>query len=226
MGYAQVGFEVVGVDILPMPHYPFAFVQMDALEALRTLIAGGCITDNNGEDWYLGDFDAIHASPPCQGYSRLRHLPWMKDRSWPMLIEPTRELLVKTGKPWVIENVMDAPLQGIYLCGLMFDLPLYRHRRFESSFPIAQPEHTMHQIALYRSLSPEERKNSGKIGKKRKTFEKVKIVHVVGRQFGVKEGGRAMEIDWMDREELAEAIPPAYTRYVGRQLIAYLEQKG
>src|SRR3972149_6645161 len=96
VGYARVGFEVVGVDIKPQPHYPFEFHQADALI------------------YPLEGYDAYHASPPCQAYSRLRHLPWLKNRNYPALIGVIRKLLVATGKPWVIENVADAPLGQEY----------------------------------------------------------------------------------------------------------------
>src|SRR3989304_5094805 len=92
MGYHRAGFDVVGVDIKPQPHYPFEFHQADAMT------------------WPLDGFDAIHASPPCPGSSRLRRLPWLKGREWPLLIPGVRRRLVAAGVPWVIENVMDAPL--------------------------------------------------------------------------------------------------------------------
>ena len=133
MGYHRAGFEVTGVDIAPQPRYPFKFIQSDALEYLAA---------------HGAEYDVIHASPPCQGYSRLRHLPWLKDRVYPMLIDKTRELLDKTGKPWIIENVEDSPLVGITLCGLMFGLNVYRHRKFEMSTFMLQPPHQPHQVVI------------------------------------------------------------------------------
>jgi DNA (cytosine-5)-methyltransferase 1 len=129
MGYHRAGFEVFGVDILPQPRYPFPFIQADALfPPVR-----------------LSEFDAIHASPPCQAYSRLRHLPWLKGREYPALIDATRAMLQEAGVPWVIENVEDAPLRnGLNLCGMMLGLPLTRHRRFESSVLLLQPPHQKH----------------------------------------------------------------------------------
>src|SRR3972149_1145020 len=112
MGYHRAGFRVVGVDWKPQPHYPFEFILAAAMPFPRQ---GG---------------DAIHASPPCQGYSIMRNLPWLRDKDYPLLIEPTRILLDKTEKPWVNENVMGAKLDGGWLCGQMFGLPVFRHRYF------------------------------------------------------------------------------------------------
>lgn len=136
VGYHRAGFtEIVGVDIAPQPRFPFTFVQADALEFLAGV--------------QPGEFDLIHCSPPCQGYSRMRHLPWLKGKEWPKLIEPTRELLCRIGTPWVIENVADAPLDGLILCGGMFpELKVYRHRRFESSHVILAPAHPRHRQVL------------------------------------------------------------------------------
>src|SRR3990167_3259097 len=118
VGYSRAGFDdIVGVDNRPMPRYPFTFVQADALEYVA----------EHGRE-----FDAIHASPPCQGYSVMRNLPWLKAKEYPLLIEPTRELLEAFGKPWIIENVMGAKLRAGWLCGTMFDLPIFGHRYFES----------------------------------------------------------------------------------------------
>ena len=122
MGYSRAGFdEIIGVDIAPQPRYPFTFVQADALEYVAE---------------YGHEFDAIHASPPCQYYSRLHFLPWLKDKVYWRSIPPTRDGLDSTGKPWVIENVEDAGwdmLDSFTLCGRAFGLPIFRHRRFETS---------------------------------------------------------------------------------------------
>lgn len=120
MGYHRAGFEVVGVDIAPQPHYPFEFVQADALYHLET---GGAI-----------GFDAIHASPPCQAYANVTR--WRGNPAdHPKLIEPTRNLLAHVGLPYVVENVPDAPLENpIMLCGTMFGGEYRRHRLFECSF--------------------------------------------------------------------------------------------
>ena len=131
MGYHRAGFEVVGVDIKPQPHYPFEFHQADALT------------------YPLDGSDAYHASPPCQGYSIMRHLPWLKNKEYPLLISPIRERLSSTCKPYVIENVVGAQkiakMQAGWLCGGMFGLNFYRHRLFETTFFWFQPGHPKHQ---------------------------------------------------------------------------------
>ncbi|KKK48423.1 hypothetical protein LCGC14_3145260 [marine sediment metagenome] len=104
MGYHRAGFEVVGVDNKPQPHYPFEFILGDALHIMDNLLRGAPLFRKEG-DYYLSDFDAYHASPPCQAYVRMRHLPWLKDKKYPMLIDAVREKLKATDKTWVIENV-------------------------------------------------------------------------------------------------------------------------
>src|ERR1035441_2239975 len=105
VGYSRAGFEVVGVDIDPQPHYPLPFIQADAL----TL-----------DPKFIASFDAVHASPPCQAYSDLAKRNG-NAHEWPRLIEPVRDMLIKTGKPYCIENVDGAPLLNpVILCGTMF----------------------------------------------------------------------------------------------------------
>ena len=209
MGYHRAGFDVVGVDIKPQPHYPFEFHQGDALT------------------YPLDGFDVIHASPPCQAYSRLRHLPWLKGREYPALLAVTRERLQVHGTPWVIENVEDAPMPySVVLCGTMFDLPVYRHRRFGSSEFLWQPEHAKHAHTLAAgraSMAKRYRKSSGVTGV---IVKEINRGSLAGHATGAKETGRLMGIDWMRREELTQAIPPAYTEWIGRQLLATLERAG
>ncbi|ACE80097.1 DNA methyltransferase [Mycobacterium phage Jasper] len=194
-GYHQAGFEVVGVDLHPMPNYPFEFYQADALEFL---------TEHGRE------FDAIHASPPCQHYSSLGALCPLKQ--YPDLVDPTRQALDGLGLPYVIENVMPAPLikeRSIVLCGAMFGLRTYRHRRFEASFPLTAPPHPKHVV-----------KTATK--QRRKRWEEGWNVSITG-DVGVYLGPEAMGIDWMTGNELSQAIPPAYTEYIGNALIELLE---
>jgi hypothetical protein len=133
-GYQLAGFHVTGVDNRPQPRYAGdAFILGDALAYCA----------EHGDE-----YDAIHASPPCQGYSVMRHLPWLRDREYPLLIDPVRTLLRASEKPWVIENVMGAKLDAFYLCGLMFDLPFYRHRLFETSFFWFRPRHPRHRTVV------------------------------------------------------------------------------
>ncbi|HEU4641267.1 MAG TPA: DNA cytosine methyltransferase [Gemmatimonadaceae bacterium] len=202
MGYARAGFTVVGVDVKPQPRYPFAFVQADALEYIAA---------------HGHEYDAIHASPPCQGYSRMRHLPWLSDREYPRLLEPVRALLRTADVPYVIENVEDAPMpNSVVLCGRMFGLPLYRHRRFESSLLLLQPEHERHEHVIF----PGRRLNA------RYSANSAGVVGVYGHTSGVKiaHARAAMGIDWMVRDELTQAIPPAYTEFLGHQLMAAVRQ--
>jgi DNA (cytosine-5)-methyltransferase 1 len=205
MGLHQAGFDVVGVDIVFQKHYPFEFHQADALT------------------YPLEGFDAYWASPPCQGYSRLRHLPWLKDKKWPMLIDPIRDRLSVTGKPWVIENVEGAPLVGMTLCGLMFGLPTYRHRLFESSVFMMQPPHEKHTIVIGSGRGVNDRrKGTLNASSAKGAWGNQGIITVAGGQFAKADGEKALQIDWMTKEELAQAIPPAYSKFIGEQLMKVL----
>jgi DNA (cytosine-5)-methyltransferase 1 len=201
MGYAQAGFVVTGVDIRPQRRFPFRFRQMDALEALDDLSR-------------LGQFDVIHASPPCQRYTQGAKR-WQTAEGHPDLIGPTRDRLLALGLPYVIENVPTAPLyRPIILCGVMFGLGVFRHRLFE--------------LGWNHGLWPGHPDHDGQIGDGR--------YHTVAGHPGgssVRDGWvggtaaawrKAMGIDWMTAAELAEAIPPAYTRFIGEHLMAYLRR--
>lgn len=191
-GYHQAGFEVVGVDIVKQPHYPFTFVLADALEYVA----------EHGRE-----FDVIHASPPCQGYSRMRHLPWLKGKQYPLLIPAVREALQNTGRLWVIENVSDAPLNGAELCGAALGLPIIRHRRFESNILLLFPPCPGHDV-IY-SGNANMSKRGGASG-------------VMGIPDGM-DAREVMEVPWMTQREARQAIPPAYTRYIGRMLLEATE---
>ena len=200
VGYHEMGFEVVGVDIAPQPNYPFSFIQEDVL----TL-----------DQCFLASFDAIHASPPCQAYSDLAARNRNGD-AWPRLIEPTRDLLTTVGKPYVIENVDGAPLRDyIVLCGTMFPgLRVLRHRLFEANFAIHPPRHGKHP----RVHTHDRRK--AHFGK---TDERYDFVQVTGGgNCSVAVAKEAMGIDWMTKRELNESIPPAYTRLIGGALVSKL----
>ena len=207
VGYERAGFDVVGVDIKPQPNYPFEFHQADALEALADYIAEGD-----------GSFDAIHTSPPCQAFSDLAALS--PDKDYPELIEPTRDLLLRTGLPYVIENVEGAPLiYPVRLCGSSLGLPLLqRHRLFECNFSVMVPPcaHGV-QEKRFPALNGQDRKRGGKSG----------IVGVYGNG-GDKRADlwpKAMGIDWMTRQELTQAIPPAYTEHIGSYLMAEIRAR-
>ncbi|PZF11751.1 DNA cytosine methyltransferase [Curtobacterium sp. MCLR17_034] len=198
-GYARAGFEVFGIDIDPQPNYPYEFHQADALEYLA----------EHGHE-----FDAIHASPPCQGYTALKAV---HGNEWPLLIEPTRDLLDSIGKPYVIENVQGAPLRrDLTLCGEMFGLGVIRHRYFELGYwSTPEPQHLTHR---------------GRVaGWRHGQFYDGPYFAVYGLGGGkgsLQQWQQAMGIDWTnDRHEIAEAIPPAYTEFIGRQLLAHINQE-
>lgn len=211
MGYHRAGFdEIVGIDIKPQPRYPFRFIQADAL---RPPVR-------------LEDFDAIHASPPCQGYSALRHLPWLKGKVYPLLIEPVRSMLESAGCPWVIENVERAPLGGIVLCGTDFGLPVYRHRRFGSNVLLLSPPHQKHQVVIgHGRMVNDRRKGTFNSSSAKGAWGNQQIVTVAGGQCRKDEAERALGIDWMRKPEPMQAIPPAYTEFIGRQLIAAIREQ-
>lgn len=196
MGYALAGFDVTGVDIAPQPRYPFAFHQADALDFA----------------WLHGHkFDAIHASPPCQGYSACRFLPQNAGNEYALLIDATRRMLRSLHVPYVIENVAGAPLQmPVVLEGRMFGLRVLRKRLFECSFfLLAPPVPHRPKRKLVADISEFER-------------GQYEFVSVYGQRFAVQVGRDAMQIPWMTRSELAQAIPPAYTQFIGSALYQFL----
>ena len=196
MGYHRAGFDVVGVDIAPQPRYPFGFVQGDALEYL---IAHG------------REFDAIHASPPCQDHSPLRSRAGEHGTGW--LLDATLDLLARQPVPWVVENVSAAHNRADFLlCGEMFGLRTVRHRRFtiDPRVPdlLPVPAHGRHQ----RPTSTKNRVSALAEGHN---------LSITGN-VGVHAGPLCMGIDWMTGDELSQAIPPAYTQYIGDWLIGVL----
>jgi site-specific DNA-cytosine methylase len=198
MGYHRAGFEVVGVDLAPQPNYPFEFHLGDAVEFIA----------QHGHE-----FDFIHASPPCQAYSALNAV---NRREYVDLIWTTRMVMRATRKPGVIENVAGAPIRkDLMLCGEMFGLRVIRHRFFESiRWSPAQPEHRPHR---------------GRVaGMRHGEWFEGPYFAVYGEGGGkgtVKQWQEAMGIHWTDvRKEIAEAIPPAYTQYIGEQVLARLNE--
>lgn len=297
MGYHRAGFdEIHGVDIAPQPSYPFEFIQADALEYLA----------RHGKE-----YDAIHASPPCQGYSIMHNLPWLRHKEYPLLLLPTLEMLEGLGKPYAIENVMGARkgskvlakrglehhgLEAGLLCGMMFGLPFYRHRLFATNFLWLMPGHPSHSLTghprseryvyggtvkglpggsagldvkrsqetvnlpigkgrgkrdgqsqgsrhpnpvnsewrethdgtppLKRGLSKwQETLDTGfgiptgkmAVGGNGAQAEGAGVGHAAGWKLAAE----AMGIDWMKRAELTQAIPPAYTEYIGGEMLKY-----
>lgn len=193
MGYSRAGFEVVGVDIEPQPDYPFEFHQSDAIEFVK----------EHGHE-----FDFIHASPPCQSQSALTK-GTNKGREYPDFIPQTRDALDALGKPYVIENVQGSTVRrDMVLCGEMFDLEVIRHRYFE--------------LGGWSAPEPVHKKHRGRVKGYRHGVNYEGYYYAVyglgGGKGTVEEWQRAMGIDWTsDRRSLAEAIPPAYTEYIGKQ---------
>jgi DNA (cytosine-5)-methyltransferase 1 len=196
MGYHRAGFDVVGVDKDPQPNYPFEFHQADALEYLAE---------------HHHEFVAAHASPPCQPFTAYRRKGHGVGDSYVDMVAETREALIATGLPYVIENVPGAPLRDpIQLCGSSFALDVRRHRLFESTFPLAAVP-CDHSWQTPRFAPATNRKNL------RRTVE----VGVWRIPLAVQQ--KAMGINWTTLRELSEAIPPAYTEFIGAQLIEALE---
>lgn len=197
MGYWRAGFDVTGVDIDPQPRYPFTFIRADALDYLA----------EHGRE-----FDAIHASPPCQAYSVTKSLT---TKVHPELVEPTRAGLIASGRPWVMENVPGAPLlHPLVLCGTEFALRsptghwVRRHRLFESNVFLmgAGGCNCAGKLTAYTTGHPPAETTLWK-----------------GWQMGRRDSAIAFDIDWMSGDGLAQAIPPAYTEHIGGQLLAAIE---
>lgn len=268
MGYHRAGFNVTGIDIEPQPHYPFKFIQAEALSYLA----------DHGHE-----YDAIHASPPCQAYSIMHNLPWLRGRDYPLLILPTLEMLATLGRPYIVENVMGARhgakglakrgldahgLKAGWLCGAAFGLPFYRHRLFAANWLWLAPGHPKHQSRIRPDCSLAGRARDivfvpghprselwayggtvkglpgGVAGldvrPRQVEFAMPALLNTgslaawqrgrgaqddgvgIGHARGWRLAAEAMGIDWMRRTELTQAIPPAYTEWIGWQLMKYL----
>ena len=190
-GYARAGFDVTGIDVKHGKRYPFNYIRGDVRDYLNTE--------------FLSQFDVIHASPPCQTHSITKNLRIAQGKSTSKidLIPETRDALIRSGKPYIIENVPLSPLiDPIQICGSAFGLKVRRHRLFESNlnFKGTQCNHTTRPVGVYGSLNDEIPKG----GKTAETIEQARD---------------AMGIEWMIWGELVEAIPPAYTHYIGNQIM-------
>ena len=192
-GYRLAGFDVTGVDIMPQKNNPHTFVQGDAIEYA---VAHGHM------------FDAIHASPPCQAYSKASNQWRIAGKEYPDMIGDVRKVLQDLGKPYIIENVPDSPLiDPIILNGSTFGLLVHRPRLFETSFDVPQPDVPYRKpVKMGRPVSEGE------------------VIQPVGHFSGVPYARRQMKIDWMTGRELAQAIPPAYTMWVSSFLLQHLTQ--
>lgn len=198
-GYTDAGFDVVGVDITPQPNYPFIFRKFDAVDYLTRFM-----------DLIPHTFTAVHASPPCQVFSKMTGCrPGLADE-YDDLIEPVRGLLEQTGLPYVIENVPGSPLKNpTELCGTMFGYELYRHRHFETNWPLTQLGHPPHV------------KPGGKAGH----WKPGQVISITGHCSPMWLAREVMAIPWMRRHELVQAIPPYYTQFVGSQLLQHLSER-
>jgi DNA (cytosine-5)-methyltransferase 1 len=221
MGYHRAGFDVTGVDIRPQPRYPFTFVQADAMT------------------FPLDGFDAIHASPPCQAYSVTRHM-WPAERA--DLVSPTRGRLQASGAAWVMENVPGAPMAThVILCGTMFGLvvgpwELRRHRWFETSglFMLTpQCQHNGPVLSIYGGQARDRRRTMSLVGNfpARETRRALGVYgnggtnrEPKGPKANIAQAKVLMGIDWMTTKEICQAIPPAYTEYIGKQLLEHLAE--
>lgn len=214
VGYDLAGFDVIGVDIDPQPNYLFRFIQGDAIDVLEEVARNGYI----GWSGRRRVVEAIHASPPCQGYSDLKH---RTGKEYPMLVEPVRELLLEAGLPYVIENVEGAPLDNpLVLCGTMFPaLRVLRHRLFESNVDLKAPRPCQKPHPLVFTHD----KRKAHYGRLNQDTSYVQVTG--GGNCSIANAKAAMGIDWMTKNELNEAIPPAYTHWVGTFLRAEVERR-
>ena len=197
-GYWLAGFEVVGVDIKKQKRYPYEFIQADCLELMKDMD-------------FLRSFDVITASPPCQTHSITQHLRNAQGKSTDKidLIPQTREALIASGKPYVIENVPGAPLiNPIQMCGSYFGLKVRRHRLFESNIQltssVCKHKEQGKPVGIYGSMR-DEIPGGGHTAK------------------SIEQAREAMGIDWMIWGELVEAIPPAYTETIGKQILSVIK---
>ena len=252
-GYMDAGFRVVGVDILPQPHYcGDGFIEADAIEFLAACVRGD-----------MPPADVLHASPPCQGYSIMRNLPWLRDREYPLLILPTMILLEQIGRPYILENVMGARhgapglrkrgleahgLQAGWLCGGMFGRPFYRHRLFATNWSWLAPGHPKHEhvIRPSGSFGSRARDIAWRVpeqgGALRQPTVESGLPRIIGSLPEVQANGaqrsgcgyghaaglalvrEAMEIDWPSTgKEVTQMVPPCYTSWLGSCLLRWLQ---
>lgn len=177
-GYYNAGFDVVGIDKNPQKNFPFPFIQKDVMDVFA-----------NEQDWIKSEFDAVHASPPCQTYSIATHIQ-KTQANHDDLVAPVRDYLWQVGLPWVLENVPEAPTDGITLCGSQFGLKVQRHRRFETSFTVNQQMPS----CVHDGLIP--------------------FNHKAERAYA-----DAMGCTWMNKIEARQSIPPVYAEFMGTLLI-------
>lgn len=244
-GYARAGFDVYASDLEPKhaKRNPFPFHVGSALNALEVLIEGDSLPfriDGTVQWLRLADFDAIHASPPCQGYSIATAGNPEARGKHERLIAATRTLLERTGLPWVIENVEQALSQMVapaLLCGRMFglgaidedgcELVLDRHRLFESNMPLATPQHPKHgaqQVAGVYGGGRRSSKPDATPADDRYAARYERKGGYVPRSKAVQQ--RLLGIDWMSQYGMYQSLPPVYCEYVGAQLMRVVSREG
>ena len=216
MGYYRAGFQPYGIDNQPQPHYPFPFLQMDALEAMDRLLLYEGLEFSNGEVLHLSDFSAYHASPPCQAMTK-KNPNWGRKRTYwynhEDLIFQTRARLMATVQPYVIENVNGSKLNGsLMLCGTMFGLKIIKHRFFEMNFdvPLFAPRVCNHS-GIYNPWQ----------GKGRSAD---KMREAMGIDWMPISGGASRKAGYTG--DLFNAIPPVYTEYIGKYLMQAIMELG
>ena len=206
MGYHQAGFEVTGVDIKDQPSYPFKFIKGDVMEIIK-------------DKDFLNSFDVIHASPPCQGYSNATkpdsiYVHYSQGKDTPKLIQPVRDALINTGKYYIIENVAGAKeylIEPFRLTGYMFNMPIERARYFECNFSVAELKNI-----TKRGYSKKYAEDNGI------DYRDMSVTGKSRRKGSIDVWRKVMDMPWAGRGwELTEAIPPAYTKYIGEQLLKY-----
>lgn len=209
-GYAMAGFEIIGVDKDPQPHYPFKFIQADVLKL--DLVK------------FFPDSVIFHASPPCQLYSRGTIGFRKRGYEYPDVLTPLRKKLFMIGKPFILENVIGSPLRkDLVLCGEMFSLKVIRHRIFEiHGFHVPKIQHIKHRLSICKGTAIMVCSGERPGGWFKKGYYSTIAGHGGGYKNTLADWKEAMQIDWMNKKELSQAIPPAYTEYIGRSIIEQL----
>ena len=199
-GYNRAGFEVVGVDIVEQPRYPFEFCHNDALRHMKRVLAG------------VESYDAIHASPPCQAFTAYGRTGCVRD-DHPNLIPETREMLIASGLPYVIENVPGAPLiDPVQICGTGLGIRVRRHRLFETNWPLRGVP-CAHKRFTDRIFPGSSNRPNGRT-----------VMNVGEYRVPLATQREVMEMPWSDLYGIAQAIPPAYAEMIGVQLMQLIEQ--
>jgi DNA (cytosine-5)-methyltransferase 1 len=215
-GYHQAGFDVIGVDSRPQPLYPFEFHQMDAMDALSRLRGDEAVFEGK-------KVDLIHLSPPCKAHTRAKHIREAQGRqsSEPNLLTPSLRMLEDVRTPWIVENVPGAPMRKeLELCGSMFGLKVRRHRWFCAHqdlflYPPGVCDHVTQgkPVGVYHTMNDTVQGKDNERGG-----------YVIGGSTAktLEEGQEAMGIDWLTWKPLTQAIPPAYTKFIGGILMRQL----